>query len=200
MNDLITPILVSVLASMKESSPGLNGIRLNILWDIPVEVITLLCNLLLKGPPFRGKAGNIFTSRVTFIKKVEVPGDPLEFQPIASRNYFVQVFRVLASCLEVSLPNHGFQHLGGIAHNVLKLHVAISEARSKNENLVVAFVDIHKVVFDLISHKALLGILWRKGVLNLLMNYFSSSRLQMRDLIHPAHCGVKQGEPIPMAV
>lgn len=211
MNDLIFPILVSdiktALASMKESSPGPDGLRLNILWEIPVEVITLLCNLLLlKGPlPSLGKAGNIFTSRVAFIKKVEVPTDPLEFRPIAIGNYFVRVFhRVLASRFEASFPNHqdqvGFQNLDGIAHNVLKLHATISEARNKNENLVVASVDIRKA-FDSLSHEALLGILKRKVIPDLLLNYFrsyfSSSRLQIgRDLVHPTSRGVKQGDPL----
>lgn len=211
MNELLSPILVSdiasALASMKESSPGPDGLRLNTLRDIPVEVITLLCNLLLlKGPPpSRGRAGNIFTSRVTFIKKVEIPGDPLDFRPIAIGNYFVRVFhRVLACRFEASLPNHrdqaGFQRHDGIAHNVLKLHAAIAEARNKNENLVVASVDIRKA-FDSLSHKALLGILERKGVPDPLLHYFrshfSSSRLQIgRDLIHPAHRGVKQGDPM----
>ncbi|CAE1173736.1 unnamed protein product [Acanthosepion pharaonis] len=89
INDLMSPILVSdivsALASMKESSPGPDGLHLNTLRDIPVQVNTLLCNLLLlKGPPpSKGRAGNIFTSRVTFIMKVDVPGDPLEFRPIA---------------------------------------------------------------------------------------------------------------------
>lgn len=211
MNELLSPILVSdivtALASMKESSPGPDGLRLNILREFPVEVVTLLCNLLLlKGPPpSRGRAGNIFTSRVTFIKKVEVPGDPLEFRPIAIGNYFVRVFhRVLACRFEAFIPNHhdqsGFQRHDGIAHNVLKLHAAISEARNKNENLVVAAVDIRKA-FDSLSHKALLGILRQKGVPDPLLHYFrlyfGSSRLQIgRDLIHPAHRGVKQGDPL----
>ncbi|CAE1311498.1 unnamed protein product [Acanthosepion pharaonis] len=158
MSPILVSDIVSALASMKESSPGPDGLRLNTLRDIPVEVITLLCNLLLlKGPPpSKGRAGNIFTSRVTFIKKVEVPGDPLEFRPIAIGNYFVRVYhRVLASRFEASVPNHqdqaGFQRLDGIAHNVLKLHAAIAEARNKNENLVVAAVDIRKA-FDSLSH------------------------------------------------
>ncbi|CAE1248039.1 unnamed protein product [Acanthosepion pharaonis] len=119
--------------------------------------------------------------------------------------YFVRVFhRVLACRFEASLPNHrdqaGFQRHDGIAHNVLKLHAAIAEARNKNENLVVASVDIRKA-FDSLSHKALLGILERKGVpdplLHYFRSYFSSSRLQIgRDLIHPAHRGVKQGDPM----
>ncbi|CAE1170719.1 unnamed protein product [Acanthosepion pharaonis] len=109
-------------------------------------------------PPSRGKAGNIFTSRVTFIKKVEVPGDPLEFRPIAIGNYFVRVFhRVLGNRLETSLPNH--------------------------------------------KDQALLGILRRNGVPDLLLDYFrlyfNSSRLQIeRDLIQPAHRGVKQEDPL----
>lgn len=95
MNELATPIkvadAVAVIASMKESSPRSYGLRLNTLRAIPVEAITILFNLLLlKGlPPTRGKASNIFTSQVTFIKKVEVPGNPLEFRPIAIGNYFV---------------------------------------------------------------------------------------------------------------
>lgn len=211
LNELAAPIKVAdvaaVIASLKESSPGPDGLRLNILRGIPVEVITFLYNLLLlKGPPpTRGKAGNIFTSRVTFIKKVEVPGDALEFRPIAIGNYFVRIFhRVLASRFEAALPNHrdqvGFKRLDGVAHNVLKLNAALNAARSKHENLVVASVDIRKA-FDSISHEAILGILQRKGVPDLLMGYlrtyFSTSRLQIgKDLIHPKHRGVKQGDPM----
>ncbi|CAE1295944.1 unnamed protein product [Acanthosepion pharaonis] len=109
MNELAAPIKVAdvaaVIASLKESSPGPDGLRLSILRGIPVEVIIIMYNLLLlKGPPpTRGKAGNIFTSQVTFIKKVEVPGDALEFRPIAIGNYFVRVFhRVLASRFEAA--------------------------------------------------------------------------------------------------
>ncbi|CAE1248042.1 unnamed protein product [Acanthosepion pharaonis] len=211
LNELAAPIKVAdvaaVIASLKESSPGPDGLRLNILRGIPVEVITFLYNLLLlKGPPpTRGKAGNIFTSRVTFIKKVEVPGDALEFRPIAIGNYFVRIFhQVLASRFEAALPNHrdqvGFKRLDGVAHNVLKLNAALNAARSKHENLVVASVDIRKA-FDSISHEAILGILQRKGVPDLLMGYlrtyFSTSRLQIgKDLIHPKHRGVKQGDPM----
>ncbi|CAE1315323.1 unnamed protein product [Acanthosepion pharaonis] len=106
MNELSAPIKVAVIAaviaSMKESSPGTDGLRFTTLRAIPVEVITILFNLLL----LRGNSSNIFTSRVTFIKKLEVPGDPLQFRPIAIRNYFVRVFhQVLASRLEASLPN-----------------------------------------------------------------------------------------------
>ncbi|CAE1275773.1 unnamed protein product [Acanthosepion pharaonis] len=157
----------------------------------------------VRRPP--GAKPVIFSPLVTFIKKVEVPGDPLEFRLIATGNYFVRVFhRVLASRFEASLPDHqdqaGFQRLDEIAHNVLKLHAAISEARNKNENLVVASVDIRKA-FDSLSHKALLGILRRKGVPDLLLHYFrsyfSSIRLQIgMDLIHPVHRGVKQGDPL----
>ncbi|CAE1169955.1 unnamed protein product [Acanthosepion pharaonis] len=154
-----------------------------------------------RPPPTRGKAGNIFTSRVTFIKKVEVPGDALEFRPIAIGNYFVRIFhRVLASRFEAALPNHrdqvGFKRLDGVAHNVLKLNAALNAARSKHENLVVASVDIRKA-FDSISHEAILGILQRKGVPDLLMGYlrtyFSTSRLQIgKDLIHPKHRRARQ--------
>ncbi|CAE1319038.1 unnamed protein product [Acanthosepion pharaonis] len=199
--------VVAVIASLKESFPGPDGLRLTILRGIPVEVITILYNLLLlKGPPpTRGKAGNIFTSRVTFIKKVEVPGDALEFRPIAIGNYFVRVFhQVLASRFEAALPNHrdqvGFKRLDGVAHNVLKLNAALNAARSKHENLVVASVDIPKA-FDSISHEAMLVILQQKGVPDLLIGYlrtyFSTSRLQIgKDLIHPKHRGVKQGDPL----
>ncbi|CAE1300671.1 unnamed protein product [Acanthosepion pharaonis] len=109
--------VTSVLASMKESSPGPDGLRLHILWDIPVEVITLLCNLqLLKGPPpSRGKPVNIYTSRVTFIKKMEVPDDPLEFRPIAVENYFVRVFhRVLKHPRRIIKTKSSFSVLTGL--------------------------------------------------------------------------------------
>lgn len=95
MNELTASIKVAdvstVIASMKESSSGADDIRLTTLQEIPIEVITILFNLLLLKdlPPTRGKAGNIFPSWVTFIKKVEVPGDPLEFRPITIGNYFM---------------------------------------------------------------------------------------------------------------
>ncbi|CAE1301324.1 RSF1 [Acanthosepion pharaonis] len=55
MNELAAPIKVAdvaaLIASLKESFPGPDGLHLSILWGIPIEVITILYNLLLlKGP------------------------------------------------------------------------------------------------------------------------------------------------------
>ncbi|CAE1283259.1 unnamed protein product [Acanthosepion pharaonis] len=181
--------VAAVIASMKVSSPGHNCLCLTTLQAIPVEVIAILFNLLLlKGLlPTRGKDGNIFISLVTFIKKVKVPGNPLEFCPIG--NYFVQVFhRVPASHLRASLPNHQDQvrliHLDGIAHNVLKLNAALHPARAKHENLAVT-----RKAFDCLP-KLLMGYL---------RSYFSMSRLQIgNDLIHPKYSRVKQGDPLSL--
>lgn len=77
MNELAGPTQVAdiatIMTSMKESSSSPDSLRLYRLRDNSV-VTTILCDLLLLKCPLRsrGKTGNIFNSRVTFINFVTV--------------------------------------------------------------------------------------------------------------------------------
>lgn len=133
----------------------------------------------LQLAPTKKPTGNIFTSRRHSSRSW--------WFPTILGNYFIRIFHgVLASRFKASLPGHqdqiGFKRLDGIAHNDLKQNAPLHATLVKHENLVVVSVDIRKA-FDSISHKAILGILQRKWVPDLLMgylgSYLSTNRLQI---------------------
>ena len=210
--DLMDPIKISDIADSikrtKNSTPGPDGYRLKDVLARLIEQFTILLNLIMLYGPGQLPA-KVSDSRVTLIKKIREPRSPLNYWPIVVGNFTTRIFHcILAFHIEESLSNHpsqvGFQHLDGVAYNMLKLQKTLGDAWSCHEALVTLILDLQKA-FDSVSHRALHRTMLSRGFPTILVNYIRSSMESTNmivgdTLIKPTGQGVKQGDSLSPAL
>lgn len=208
--DLIVPITVDevqcALRSMGQSSPGPDGMSIDVLKSIPIGEIVTHYNLWLLA----GYQPKCLRRGVTvLIPKIKSTRDPAKFRPITITDFMIRLFhKCLARRMDDVLPigerQKAFRKCDGICHNIWAIRALIDDSKRNLKELNLVFLDVKKA-FDSISHNSLILSAERMGVPPPLVTYirelYSTATTQLKvggEYSNPIRVqrGVRQGDPL----
>jgi hypothetical protein len=170
-----------LLASIKNKSPGVEGIRMTDIKNHEIfnDILAKLINLTLeKGKvPYKMK-----TAIVSPIYKDGSHRDPNNYRPISILPSMHKVMeKYIANKLIKFMEKHdiiskyqyGFQQSKGTKFALEKLSETVKNAMERRMSVVLLFVDLKKA-FDTVDHKILLSKLYNIGIRGAIYEWFSS--------------------------
>ncbi|CAL7932861.1 unnamed protein product, partial [Xylocopa violacea] len=191
---------------MATTAAGPDGLSPRLLKSVPLEVLTVVCNIIL----WCGKLpSHLLESRTILLPKKHEAKMPGDFRPITISSVLVRVLhKVLATRMgqKIALDQRqrAFRNSDGCAENIFLLDTVLRYHHQAHKPLFIASLDVAKA-FDSVSHGAVLTALRSAGVPKDMIQYLQyvygncTTRLECKDWrsdrIRPL-CGVKQGDPL----
>ena len=198
--------IIQALRNLKDSAPGLDGMKKYDLNKIPPEdMATHMTLWLFSGcPPDALKKGI-----VTCIPKIQGtlnPGDfrPITVGPIIGRLFHRVLSRRMLTYWPLSNRQKAFRQGDGLADNIWLVKAIIKKKREQKQRLNLTFIDVSKA-FDSVSHQSIVREAHRLGTPPFMLRYISevyrNCSVQLKiggKLSHDIQVnrGVRQGDPM----
>lgn len=205
-----TDEIISIMSNLKSSSPGYDGINLNILKHIfPIisNSLTHLINLSLQT----GKVPDeIKLAKVTPIYKANDPAQFSNYRPISVLSIFSKLFeKIMYKRLEKHLIDNeifspyqfGFRKHHSTAMAVTLFSEKVYDILENQKFAIATFLDLSKA-FDLVNHSFLLQKLTHYGIRGVAYDWVNSYLNNRKQFVHYNStqssmlniiCGVPQG-------
>ena len=198
--------LITAIKKLKDSAPGIDGVKKSHLCRVAVEELAAHMSLwlLIGMPPTSLKIGI-----VTCIPKKKGTENPSEFRPITVSPIIGRLFhRVVCRRMERYWPlsprQKAFRSGDGLAENIWLVRSLIQKKREQLKKLNMTFIDVSKA-FDTVSQNSIIRAASRLGTPPMLLDYMAD--LYNGCFVHlrlgrnisqqiPVKRGVKQGDPM----
>lgn len=189
----------------KKTSPGPDGVTVEVMKRIPMDILCSIFNLML----WCGAPQGLVDSRTIFIPKSADSKECGDFRPLTIPSIFVRKLHTILAkrfndVVELRMNQRGFRTTDGTADCAVLLDTLLRNAHGNLKTSYFAFLDISKA-FDTVSHATIFGTLKSMGIpvgiRKYLEDVYIRSRTQLSgsgwnsDWIHPNR-GVKQGDPL----
>lgn len=154
------------------TSPGPDGITIEELKNIPVEILQRIFNLIL----FSGKMPkHLLESKTTLIPKKDQAVEPGDYRPITvssviTRTLHKVIAQQMLKYVHIDARQRAFISIDGCSRNILDLDLILRYHRQNLKPLYIASMDIAKAS-DMVSHNTISDTLRHVGIPEELTGY-----------------------------